>query len=68
MVQHHYYHSPWLPTPVTLPCIICLSGAFDSSWTAWILKLKASNSSIMLVTVYNWKWLYISEDLILHKH
>lgn len=64
--QHHHHHSPWLATPVTLPHIIYLYDAFDSSWAAWILKLKASNSSIILVTIYHWKWLYISEDLTLH--
>jgi len=61
--QQHHHHSPWLATPVTLPHITYLSGAFDSSW---ILKLKVSNSSIILVTVYHWKLLYISEDLTVH--
>jgi hypothetical protein len=49
--QHHHHHSPWLATSVTLPHIIYLYDAFNSSWVAWILKLKASNSSIILVTV-----------------
>ena len=68
IAQHHHRHSPWLATHVTFPHVIYLSGALHSSWTAWIMKFKASNSSIILVTIYHRKWHYISEDLTLHQH